>query len=162
MGGVESSPIKIQHTSNRDTLSSDDALQQIIGVEDILLTVLESSINEFKNNTGVACCSLSSLKEQLNHNIVILSKIEGMKGAQAPLLYDILKMCKEIRSKSLENLGAVCCNDSVSLAQRQVCRDEVVLLMNHVQQLRSLVEATGVSKLDSSSPDSENTFLYGL
>ena len=72
-----------------------------------------------------------------------LSDLNGLISRE-PHLIETLKLCKDIRQKSLENLGAVCCSDSVSPDQRAACKNEVVIILNLVRERWSSIEMTGL------------------
>ena len=116
-------------------------LRKIFEHEKRLISELESTIVEFEDHAGATCSSLSWLKKQLGGNMEELSKSSGLI-TKVPLLADTLKICKDIRQKSLEKLGAVCCSNSVSPGQRAACKNEVVRVLNLVRQLRSSIKSS--------------------
>jgi len=120
-----------------------ESLRKILAREEMLLGQLETTIAEFEDNAGATCSSLSSLKERLGENMGELSDLNWLISRE-PYFTDTLKLCKDIRQKSLEKLGAVCCSDSVSPEQRAACKNEVVRILNLVRELRSSIKMSGL------------------
>jgi hypothetical protein len=136
MGGGASAPNQRRADFTADEMES---LRKILASEEMLLGQLETTIAEFEDNAGATCSSLSSLKERLGENMGELSDL-NWSISREPYFADTLKMCKDIRQKSLEKLGAVCCSDSVSPDQRAACKNEVVRILNLVRELRSSIK----------------------
>ena len=140
MGGGASAPVKAPSNRRKDFTEDEmNSLRNIYGHEEMLLGELESTIAEFEDNAGATCSSLSSLKERLGGNMEELSDLNRL-DFQDHVITNTLKLCKDIRQKSLEKLGAVCCSDSVSPDQRTACKNEVVRVLNLVRQLRSSIK----------------------